>query len=157
MDIPGWRVTHLKYAPPSGDPLDGAGAERAGGRWNSPGHPVVYLSWTVSLAVLETLVHADDLESLVYRVMASVRFHAEDVTDVLDTVDPLTMTTKESRGIGDDWLSSRKSPILRIPSVVIPAEPNYVLNVLHPDYRRIRATATEWKPLPIDRRLLGLK
>jgi hypothetical protein len=37
--------------------LDGEGAKRVGGRWNSPGHPVVYMAQSISLAVLENLVH----------------------------------------------------------------------------------------------------
>ena len=37
--------------------LDGEGARLAGGRWNSPGVAVVYMAQSVSLAVLENLVH----------------------------------------------------------------------------------------------------
>ena len=37
--------------------LDGEGAKRVGGRWNSPGRAVVYMAESVSLAVLENLVH----------------------------------------------------------------------------------------------------
>jgi RES domain-containing protein len=33
------------------------GARRAGGRWNSKGTPVLYMSENRSLAVLEVLVH----------------------------------------------------------------------------------------------------
>ena len=37
--------------------MDGEGARRVGGRWNSPGRCVVYMAQSVSLAVLENLVH----------------------------------------------------------------------------------------------------
>jgi RES domain-containing protein len=47
-----YRVCRSNYAR-----LDGVGAMIAGGRWNSPGRPVVYMAQSVSLAVLENLVH----------------------------------------------------------------------------------------------------
>src|SRR3954447_14432670 len=37
--------------------LDGEGARRVGGRWNSPRRPMVYMAQSVALAVLENLVH----------------------------------------------------------------------------------------------------
>ena len=37
--------------------LDGEGAFRVGGRWNSPGRHMVYMAQSVALAVLENLVH----------------------------------------------------------------------------------------------------
>ena len=47
-----YRVCRARYAR-----LDGEGARRAGGRWNSPGRTVVYMAESVALAVLENLVH----------------------------------------------------------------------------------------------------
>lgn len=38
---------------------DGEGARVYGGRWNSPGIPVVHAATRVSLALLEQLVHVD--------------------------------------------------------------------------------------------------
>ena len=47
-----YRVCRRIYAR-----LDGEGARKVGGRWNSPGRAVVYMAQSVALAVLENLVH----------------------------------------------------------------------------------------------------
>ena len=52
MPRPIYRVCRATYAR-----LDGEGAKLVGGRWNSPGRSVVYMAETISLAVLENLVH----------------------------------------------------------------------------------------------------
>lgn len=39
--------------------FDGTGARLAGGRWNSPGGPVIYAAETFAGAVLEVLIHAN--------------------------------------------------------------------------------------------------
>jgi len=38
---------------------DGGGAALVGGRWNSPGNPVIYGSLSYACALLEVLVHAN--------------------------------------------------------------------------------------------------
>jgi RES domain-containing protein len=50
-----WRLTKTRYLASA---WDGEGARRAGGRWNSVGTAVVYASAKLSLALVETLVHA---------------------------------------------------------------------------------------------------
>lgn len=52
--IVGWRLCRAPFAA-----LDGEGARRFGGRWNSPGRPVVYFADHPALAVLEVIVHLD--------------------------------------------------------------------------------------------------
>jgi RES domain-containing protein len=49
-----WRLARRPYAA-----LDGEGARLHGGRWNSPGRPLVYLASHLSLAVLEVCVNLD--------------------------------------------------------------------------------------------------
>lgn len=53
-----WRLTRRAF-----QEMDGEGARKAGGRWNSEGIPVVYTSSTLALAGLEYLLHveADDV------------------------------------------------------------------------------------------------
>ena len=51
-----YRLCRASYPP-----YDGEGARRAGGRWNSKGVRVVYMSENRSLAVLEILVHLSDV------------------------------------------------------------------------------------------------
>ena len=48
----GWRIDK-----PGRKAFTGEGARRYGGRWNSPGTAVVYLSAHLSLAALEIMVH----------------------------------------------------------------------------------------------------
>ena len=50
------RLCRSRYSP-----KDATGAKRYGGRWNSPGHEVLYASSTLALACLEVLVHIRDV------------------------------------------------------------------------------------------------
>jgi RES domain-containing protein len=45
-----WRMLAPRWAH---DPLSGAGAARAGGRWNAPGQPALYLSDSHATAIAE--------------------------------------------------------------------------------------------------------
>ena len=56
-----WRICAPKYADTA---YSGEGARIHGGRWNSKGRSVVYASESISLAVLEQLVHVEDLTAL---------------------------------------------------------------------------------------------
>ncbi len=49
-----WRLTRAVHAD-----LSGEGARRFGGRWNSPGRPLVYTAAEAALTVLEVRVHLD--------------------------------------------------------------------------------------------------
>jgi RES domain-containing protein len=156
MALTAWRVADAKYTVAPYDPFDGQGAKLFGGRWNSAGVAAVYATWSVSLAVLESLVHARKLDSLLGLRIASLTISEADVSDAPAwRGSPLPLA--ESRAIGDAWIAAKTTPVLRLPSVVIPQEFNYLMNPEHPEFPRIRATASKWGPLPIDRRLLETK
>jgi RES domain-containing protein len=138
MTIRAWRIVKPKHAAAA---FTGEGARKYGGRWNSPGRAVVYVSATASLAVLETLVHLRSRELTQRYVLLEVQFDSEmveavdpeDLPQAWRSADPPT----EAQRFGDEWLAKASSAILRVPSVIVPAEWNYLLNPAHPDFGRI--------------------
>ncbi len=42
------------------------------------------------------------------------------------------------QAIGDRWIQESRSPVLRVPSAVLPLETNYLLNPRHPDFARLK-------------------
>jgi RES domain-containing protein len=49
-----------------------------------------------------------------------------------------------TRSLGDAWLRSRRSALARVPSAILPATHNYLLNPLHPDAARPRSPNPCW-------------
>lgn len=133
-----WRIVREDHGYTS---FDGEGAWRFGGRWNSRGTRTVYTSATLSLAALETLVHLNPPVAFKYVVMpiefdeALVEtFATSDLPDDWNEEPPPPSTAE----IGDRWVKESRSAVLELPSVIIPAEPNYLLNPTHSDFKRIR-------------------
>lgn len=114
---------------------DGTGAAMVGGRWNSPGRPVIYGSLSHACAMLEILVHAN-----IGRIPATQAYVVAEVPDSIfierrdaqslprgwDGDDPSI-----ARRFGDQWLQEARSAVLVIPSVVATLEWNAVVNPLH--------------------------
>ena len=141
------RVCRARYAK-----LDGQGAKLAGGRWNSPGNAVVYLAESLSLAVLENLVHMDrrNFPSNYVHLMAHIPDLIEIATeDQLRAEAPPSIKTTQS--LGDYWLHQGNSPILKVRSHVVPLEHNFLLNPAHPKFDLIRVDPTV--PFNFDSRL----
>lgn len=136
---------------------DGEGARRAGGRWNSKGIRVLYMSENRSLAVLEVLVHLSALIPDRY-VSGSAQIPNDLPTDVVEanslpenwaTLAPSQQIP--TRMIGDQWVEQHRTAVLSVPSV-ISGERNYVLNPSHPDFSRIEFA--DPGPFQFDLRLL---
>jgi|SRR6056297_694572 len=111
-------------------------------RWNSKGNFVIYTASTRALACLENLVHRSG-EGL-NRIFKTVEIDIPGsltIQNVLRTQLKDDWTKRENyfqtRTIGDEWLKEKKSPILRIPSAIIPEEHNYLINPEHPDFQKI--------------------
>jgi RES domain-containing protein len=140
-----WRVTRKTHAE---QPLTGEGARRFGGRWNHVGTPVVYTSGTLSLAVLEYLVNLpisdlpDDLVSIELRVPNDLP-RTEIATDELPNNWRTFPAIEELKNLGTEWVREGKTPILTVPSVVIPNELNYLVNPAHEGAKQIEVASVE--------------
>ncbi|MCS3698609.1 RES family NAD+ phosphorylase [Salinibacter ruber] len=147
-----WRITSEKYAETA---FSGEGAKEYGGRFNSPGTPVVYTSESISLATLELLAKAGGRRRLSRRVVLPVTFReehlitqgAEDLPGGWDD----RPYGSASQQVGDKWVQSGRSLVLRVPSVVVPAEHNYLINPEHPTFGELEIG--EPRPLKPDPRL----
>lgn len=154
MKVSAWRIVKARHAASA---FTGAGARQAGGRWNSPGSAAVYVSQSASLAMLEMLVHLPADELLNRYVLFDVTF--DDVLVTAVNVRALPKTWRMSpppiavQQIGDAWIAGSRSAVLKVPSVIVPVEWNYVLNPAHPDFTRI--TIGRKQPVRFDKRLVG--
>jgi RES domain-containing protein len=147
MLVAAYRVCRRIYAR-----LDGEGSRRVGGRWNSPGRPVVYMAQSVALAVLENLVHMSrqDYPTGYVTVEASIPDHVR-ILDHVRFLDSKSCEAMRERKAGDAWLRSGESAVLRVPSAVIEGDWNYLINPQHLDFAQITVEAPV--PMRFDERL----
>jgi len=90
---------------------------------------------------LEVLANAEDRELLTAAAwtIIPVRFDL----DLLHAPEKLpddwrrVPAPDSTRRFGGDWMKKGVSPVLRVPSVVTLGEFNYVLNPIHPEFRRL--------------------
>jgi len=148
-----WRLTKTKYVATA---WDGEGAKAAGGRWNSVGVAVVYTSSTLSLALVETLIH---LPSGVLPAYSGIPIEFDE--SWVKMVDPRDLppdwmsypAPSSTRAIGDQWCLNAESLVLGVPSVVVPEELNYLVNPTHADFSKANRGIPI--PFPFDPRLVG--
>jgi RES domain-containing protein len=130
-------------------PYDGEGARRAGGRWNSRGNAVVYMSENRSLALVEILVHLSSVIPDRYVLGAAEIPDDLAVDHITESELPSNWATlspsdqSATRAIGDRWIAAGRAVVLSVPSV-ISGERNYALNPTHPAFGRIAFAA----PIP---------
>ena len=134
-----WRLVRREHAATA---FSGAGAAKTAGRFNSLGTPVVYTSDSYALAMLEVRVHVATFRGMRDRVAISAEID-DDLVEVLEASDlPADWQERpaptSTQALGDAWVASGRSAVLRVPSVVVPAQANYLLNPAHPDVGRIR-------------------
>ncbi len=152
-DLTVWRLTHERYARSA---FSGEGARQHGGRFNSPGIPIVYTSETLPLALLETLTGLERFAQLRRYVFFRARLSTERVATVSEEELPNDWDrhppSAPAQQMGDRWASQNESVALRVPSVVVPYSHNYLLNPAHPAFEKVKIGSGE--SMPVDPRLI---
>lgn len=149
-----YRICKAKYAD---SVFSGAGGLDAAGRWHHKGRPIVYASGTLSLAALEYLVHLGRRDAKISLVSVQAEIPADLSIEAIDIASLSRNWTgappiEATMTLGTNWLAEARSAILRVPSVVIAGEFNYLLNPRHEDFKDI--SVTEPVPFSFDARLV---
>jgi RES domain-containing protein len=135
-----WRVSKQRHPP-----YDGTGALLRGGRWSSPGRPVIHAADSFAGAILEILAHALRPRTLPGPHHA-VRIDVP--AGLVEVLDPGDLPGWDERGspgavgFGDAWLAELRSAALAVPA--LPCRPVgrlLLINPRHPDSARIVVSA----------------
>ena len=147
-----FRLARLKYA----KSLSGKGASKSGNRWNSKGVEMIYTAESRALAMAEVLVHISLNQMPSDYKMLTI--------NIPDNLNIKTLRNSElpkswnshppsvySQQVGDEFIMDKKFCILKVPSVVVYGDFNYLINPYHKDFNRIKIESVD--DFPFDQRL----
>jgi RES domain-containing protein len=133
-----YRLSKSTYA----NDLSGKGAEVAGGRWNNKGTPFIYTSGSRALCLAEVMVHIPSDSLLVDYSMITLEVPDKKMQTLLPPNLPENWRTipapSSTRQIGDAFCRANLYLVLKVPSVIVPEEYNYLINPKHPDMSRLK-------------------
>ena len=138
-----FRITRSKYSKnlyASGYPA----------RWNSKNNFVIYSASSRSLAALENLVHLKTLDLINYFNIMVIYIPQKLSMLTIEYHDlPIGWHQKGWKGekicreIGDTWYKEQKYAVLKVPSVIVKDEYNYIVNTVHSEFDKIKLIDTE--------------
>jgi len=135
-----YRIAACKYI----NDLSGEGAFRYGARWNSPGTRMLYTAESSALAMLEALAHITMLPLV--QPYCMVRLLVPDSVEILDmntlpenwNAMPAPDTLNR---IGNEFVATGKALALKVPSVLVPDNFNFLINPTHPFFSEMKVIA----------------
>lgn len=151
--IKAWRIVKAKHKK---NAFNGAGCQFVSGRWHDLMVPMVYCSDSQALAALETFVHLQEEAKHIKYVF----FEIQIPKIVIQNIESITTLPKlwrmqppsnNAKRIGSDWVSSNRCAVLSVPSSILPASRNYLLNPNHSDINKLIINKPE--PFSFDSRL----
>ena len=132
-----YRIARANYI----NDLSGVGAKIYGGRWNPKGYALLYTAENKSLAALEVLVHLNrdtppkelQIATILIPDKAISNFDEVKFRKILNGKEP----NSDFKQLGKEWIISRSSLGMKIPSVMIPGEYNVILNPGHKLFKNV--------------------
>ena len=139
-----YRLARSKFA----NDLSGKGAELSGGRWNSKGRAMLYTSSSRALCTAEVAVHTP-LGIIPEDYILLCIALPENSMEVLDMKrlpenwrahPPLRSTQM----MGDDFITSEKALVLKVPSAVVQGDFNFLINPNHKECKEVKIVSKEF-------------
>ena len=149
-----YRICKTRYA----KDLNGKGAEKLGGRWNSIGVPIVYVSDSIAACILEIAVHQP--LGIMPKNYSLITFQLPENTSISEIkMNGLVKNWSSSRNInltqeiGDRFSKENKHLVLKVPSASAQGGFNHLINPNHSDFKKIKIKKIE--PFGFDNRLFS--
>ncbi len=145
-----WRICAKKY---QSSAFSGIGGLYVSGRWHPQGHKIVYTAESLALASLEIFVHleSDNVPLVAIKAWLPDELEIEEISlSLLPDNWQDTSAYPILQKMGQDWLNSCRTPILKVPSSIVPVEYNYLLNPQHPELKIVLEPPIRFK---FDRRM----
>src|SRR5271170_4509565 len=138
-----WRLSGTKY---SVQAFSGIGGMYAARRWNDKGNLIVYTATSRALAAIEYFVNLEPTQAPDDLVMLEARVPDEQIEQLDLSRLPRNwyeIDNRECQAIGTEWLKSKRSVALKVPSVPVRGDWNVLLNPSHPDFSQIVVASRE--------------
>lgn len=145
-----WRISRHRG-------LTGAGGTFSDSRWHHAPRHVLFAAEHPALAALEILAH---MHVALERMPTSLRLFAIEIKPRASIRLPPELPTgwqanePTTRALGDRWLESDNSLLLKVPSAILPYSFNYLINARHRQ-ARTHVVESDCGPFWIDPRLAG--
>jgi RES domain-containing protein len=143
-----WRISRYPL-------LDGAGGMIASNRWHTAPRRIIYCADHPSTALLEVLVHLEvDFDDLP-KDYQLIEIEMPEPSRMISITSDWDMLRRDeitySRYYGNDWFDEKRSLLLSVQSVVLPAARIFLLNVEHPEFSDVSTISV--KQISFDPRL----
>jgi len=138
-----YRLSKTKFA----NDLSGKGAEISGGRWNSKGTAMLYTSASRALCTTEIAVHTPLGNIPADYSIISIEIPDDSVCEIDISKLPADWTSiphaDSTQKIGDQFIAESLFLALKVPSVVVSGDFNFLLNPHHKDFHKILISSIE--------------